>query len=314
MSLVVPFTFAAVARQLAEHGWRPFPGLQTSKVPAMQGWSGLNLYEWDDIDLAAAIREYQPADGYCCCLAAQAEIVAIDADIIDPEHAVVADDLANNILGTTPLVRIGFAPKKICIYRAGNLIRSRKLHPLEIFSGSGQFIAFGWHEKAGRPYIWPQASPLTISTDSHTIPIVTQAQIERFTNELFKVVRRRRLLPTRQNRPGGAGAPQTVSERLRMLTMLHGSWKRAAAILLSEAGEGYYNETLWAVVTSAAGRGIPEDVVWDLFEKHFRRSPDVSEAKVVSDLASMMERTRPLPRQPSAMTFIPASTGGGSGN
>ena len=123
-------------------------------------------------------------------------------------------------------------------------------------------------QKAGRPYIWPHESPLTISTDSHAIPVVTQAQLERFTTELFKVVPRR-LLPTRQGRPGGAGAPQTIGERLRMLTTLHGSWKRAAAIVLGEAGEGCCNETPWAVVTSAAGRGIPEDVVWELFEKHF---------------------------------------------
>ena len=119
---------------------------------------------------------------------------------------------------------------------------------------------------------------------------MTQAQLDRFTAELFKVVPRR-LLPTRQGRPG-AGAPQTIGERLRMLTMLHGSWKRAAAIVLSEAGEGCCNETLWAVVTSAAGRGIPEDVVWELFEKHFSRDPEVSEAKLASDLASMIERTR----------------------
>ena len=70
MTLVVPpFTFAAVARQVVEHGWRPFPGLQTSKVPAMHGWSGLNNAEWDDVDLAATIAEYQPTDLYCCCLA-----------------------------------------------------------------------------------------------------------------------------------------------------------------------------------------------------------------------------------------------------
>jgi hypothetical protein len=69
----------------------------------------------------------------------------------------------------------------------------------------------------------------------------------------------------------------------------------------------------YAVVTSAAGHGIPEEVVWELFESHFRRDPKVSEAKVTSDLASMMDRTRPVPRQPSAMTFIPASTGGGNG-
>ncbi len=308
----VPFTFAAVARQVAEHGWRPFPGLQTSKIPAMRGWSGLNHAEWDDADLVAAISDYQPADGYCCCLAAHAEIVVIDADIINPEHAAFANELANNILGNTPLVRIGFAPKQISIYRAGDRIRSHKLHPVEIFCGTGQFIAFGWHEKAGRPYIWPQASPLTINADSHAIPAVKQAQIERFTIELFKTVPRR-LLPTRQGRPGGADAPQTISARLRMLTALHGSWKRAATVVLSEAGEGYYNETLWAVVTSAAGRGISEDVVWELFTKHFNRDPEVSAAKVVSDFASMIERTRPALRQPSVMTFIPASTGGENG-
>ena len=97
---------------------------------------------------------------------------------------------------------------------------------------------------------------------------MTRAKLDRFTSELFKVVPRR-LLPTRQGRPGGAGAPQTIAERLRMLTTLHGSWKRAAAIVLSEAGEGCRNETAWAVVTSAAGHGISEDVVWELFEKHF---------------------------------------------
>ena len=72
----MPFTFAAVAQPVAERGWRPFPGLQTSKMPAMKGWSGLNNAEWDNADLAAAITEYQPADnvlllsrraaGNCC--------------------------------------------------------------------------------------------------------------------------------------------------------------------------------------------------------------------------------------------------------
>ena len=135
---------------------------------------------------------------------------------------------------------------------------------------------------------------------------MTRAQLDHFTSELFKVVPRR-LSPTRQGRPG-AGAPQTISERLRMLTTLHNSWKRAAAIVLSEAGEGFYNETLWAVVTSAAGRGIPEDSVWELVEKHFNRDPKVSEAKVVSDFTSMLERTRPVLRRPSTMTFTPTST------
>jgi hypothetical protein len=301
-----PITFAAVAQSLAEQGWRPFPGSQASKTPVMRGWPGLNHTEWDHEDLAAAIAEYQPADAYCCCLAVQSEIVVIDIDILDQEHAGIADRLANDILGRTPLVRIGFAPKQIRVYRGGDAIRSRKLHPLEIFSGSGQFIAYGWHEKADRPYIWPQRSPLDVAPDSDTIPLVTRAQLDRFSAELFKVVPRR-LLPTRQNRPGGNGGPQTIGERLAMLTTLHGTWKRAAAIVLGEAVEGCRNDTAWTVVASAAGRGIPDDVVWELFEKHFCGWAEVSEAQV----ASMIERARPV-CEPSAMTFT-ASVGGGHG-
>jgi hypothetical protein len=153
-----PITFAAVAEQLAEQGWRPFPGWQASKRPAMRGWPGLNRSEWDGADLAAAVADYRPADDFCCCLAVQSEIVAVDLDIVDQEHAAAADRLANDILGRTPLVRIGLAPKQIRIYRSGDPIRSRKLHPLEIFSGSGQFIAYGWHEKAERPYTWPHST------------------------------------------------------------------------------------------------------------------------------------------------------------
>jgi hypothetical protein len=299
-------TFAAVAQPLAERGWRPFPGWQATKRPAMRGWPGLNRSEWDDADLAAAIADYQPAEDFCCCLAVQSEVVAIDLDIVDQEHAAAADRLANDILGRTPLVRIGLAPKQIRIYRSGDPIRSRKLHPLEIFSGSGQFISHGWHEDADRPYIWPQCSPLDLSTDSGTIPLVARAQLDRFSAELFKVVPRR-LLPVRQNRPCGAGGPQTISERLAMLTTLHGSWRRAAAIVLSEAVEGCRNDTAWIVVASAAARGIPDDVVWELFERYFRGWAEVSETHV----ASMIERTRPV-RRPSAMTLT-TSVGGGHG-
>jgi hypothetical protein len=60
----------------------------------------------------------------------------------------------------------------------------------------------------------------------------------------------------------------TIGERLRMLTTRYGSWRHAARIMISEATEGSRNETGWAVVASVAGRGIPEDVVWQLFEKH----------------------------------------------
>ena len=261
-------TFAGVARPLAERSWRPFPGRQESKTPAMLRWPGLNAAPWDETDLAATIGDYQPDDAYCCCLAVQKELAVLDMDILDPVHAAVASDLADEVLGKTPLLRIGLAPKHVRVYRSNGGIQSRKLHPLEIFSGSGQVVGFGWHAMAGRPYIWPQASPLDLAADSDEIPIVSPAQLDRFTHELFKLIPRRGTTQRAGGRHHG-GRQQTIGDRLRMLATLHGSWKRAAAIVLGEAVEGCRNETGWIVVASAMARGIPEGIVWNLFERHF---------------------------------------------
>jgi hypothetical protein len=269
----------------------------------MRGWPGLNEAEWDRTDLIAAVAEYQPAGLYCCCLAMQPELVAIDIDITNPEHADTAAKLTDEHLGRTPLERIGFAPKCVRIYRNGGAVRSRKLHPLEVFSGSGQIVGFGWHHKADRPYLWPNASPLDLNADSAEIPPVTLAQLNRFTNELFKFVPRRFISP-QVGRAAGRAGPQTIGERLRMLTMRCGSWRHAASIVLSEAAEGCRNETAWAVIASAAGRGIPEGVVWQLFEEHFSGWEGFSR----SELASAIERTRPI-HQPSFMTFTAPSRG-----
>ena len=152
----------------------------------------------------------------------------VDIDITNPEHADTAAKLADDQLGKTPLVRIGFAPKCVRIYRNGGGVRSRKLHPLEMYSGSGQIVGFGWHQKAGRPYLWPNASPLDLNADSADIPTVTQAQLNCFTNELFKFVPRR-FLPTQHGRRGSQVMPQTIGERLRMLTARYGSWRHAAS-------------------------------------------------------------------------------------
>jgi hypothetical protein len=206
-------------------------------------------------------------------------------------------------------VRIGFAPKQVRIYRSGDTIQSRKLHPLEIFSGTGQIVGYGWQEKAGRPYNWLYSSPLDVSADSNAIPLLTRAQLDRFSAELFKVVPRRISLP-RQGRPARTGGPQTIGERLRMLATLYGSWKRAAAIILGEAVEGCRNDTAWTVVASAAARGISDDLVWELFERYFSGWDEISEVQI----ASMIERTRPV-RKPSVMTFTtPTSVRDVNGN
>jgi hypothetical protein len=266
MTSATPTTFAEVALQLHVSGYRPLPCVQETKVPAMRGWPGLNLMPWDAGDLTATITDYRPDSAYACGMAVQSGLVAIDIDILDHTAAVLADELANKHLGRSPLVRIGQAPKQLRIYRQGGGVTSRKLHPVEIFSGSGQCVGYGQHQKTGQPYCWPDASPLELICDSPDIPKVTHAQVDRFTADLFKVVPRRQQAAHSRQQNGNL----TLNQRLRFLTIRYcDNWNRAAAQLLSEACEGNRNDTAWAVIASAAGRGVPEDELAALFDRHF---------------------------------------------
>jgi|GEM_PF-2502941 len=261
-------TFAVSAQQLAGRGWRPFPGYQETKRPAMKGWSGLNTAPWDLDDLNATISDYVPSEEFCCCLAVQPEIVAIDLDIEDIVHAEFAKDLRDRIFGETPLIRIGYPPKSIAIYRNRGGIASRKYHPVEIFSGSGQFVAYGWHARANGPYVWTKSSPFDLDPDSSEIPLISPYQIESFTRLLFEVV------PRRIHMTGGGhnslgSQILTVGDRLRALVRRYGSFVFAAKIVLREAEKGNRNETGWVVISSAVSRGLTDPEILQLFEDYF---------------------------------------------
>jgi hypothetical protein len=305
--VTTPITFSAVAEMLALRGWRPFPGRQSSKIPAMRGWPGLNAAPWDADDLAAAVVDYQPEVDFCCCMAVQPEVVAVDLDIVDPVQAAFAAKCADEILGATPLERVGLSPKSVRIYRNGGDIESRKLHPVELFAGSGQIVGFGWHAKADRPYHWPIASPLELDVDSDEIPLVANHQVDRFLAKIFDVVPRRQTI--KGCRPS-AMTFHTIGDRLRHLTFARGDWKRAAALVLSEAEEGNRNDTSWTVVASGVARGFSDDEIIDLFEQHYAGWDGFS----ASDLTSALERARRNPAvTPPLKLIFPAKFGGDDG-
>ncbi|CAK0745779.1 hypothetical protein CCP2SC5_1380003 [Azospirillaceae bacterium] len=98
-------------------------------------------------------------------------IVGIDIDVLDGQLAHQLDRLARERLGDTPLLRIGKAPKRMLIYRAEQPFSGMTRSPLEVLGRGRQFVAFAVHPDTGKPYEWPEESPLEVVFES--LPIIT---------------------------------------------------------------------------------------------------------------------------------------------
>ena len=183
-----PSRFVRSAPELVVKGWRPLPGYADTKRPSIKQWQTYNSRQWEPDELQEMIAGQGQAHGETVCLAIQKELVAIDLDVLDEQQAQAIYQLSKQIFGVTPLERIGLAPKRVLIYRNDGSIRSKKLHPIEVFSGSGQIVAFGFHAKANQDYHWPKLSPLDIQADDPSIPTITYAQVEDFLEQCWSIV------------------------------------------------------------------------------------------------------------------------------
>lgn len=82
-------------------------------------------------------------------------VVGIDIDILDGALAIQLAELATSMLGDTPCLRIGRAPKRLLVYRAATPFAGRKRLPLEVLARGQQFVAHAVHPDTRQPYAWP---------------------------------------------------------------------------------------------------------------------------------------------------------------
>jgi bifunctional DNA primase/polymerase-like protein/primase-like protein len=114
-------------------------------------------------------------------------IVGFDIDVVeDPALVHKIEQLAREMLGDTPLVRIGQAPKKMLVYRAAKPFRGMKKHPIEVLALGNQFVAYGIHPGTGKPYSWPMDTP--DDTDVSELPEVTEKQAQEWLEKAFELI------------------------------------------------------------------------------------------------------------------------------
>jgi len=118
---------------------------------------------------------------------AAGRVIGIDIDILDsPTIALEIEALAKRMLGETPAVRIGHAPKRLLVYRAVQPFSGFKYPPIEVLGVGQQFIAYGIHPDTGKPYDWPVSTLADLSPDD--LPGITEAQAREFAKEAYRLI------------------------------------------------------------------------------------------------------------------------------
>jgi hypothetical protein len=118
---------------------------------------------------------------------ATGEVIGIDIDVLEPAHlAHEIEALAKRMLGDTPAVRIGCAPKRLLVYRATEPFAGFKHSPIEVLGLGQQFVAYGIHPVTDKPYDWPVVTLSDLNVAE--LPAVTEAKVRDFVRSAYALL------------------------------------------------------------------------------------------------------------------------------
>lgn len=160
---------------LHRNGYRPVPVLgahvamkAAGKRPMMKGWETV-CASADEGEIARWARAQRNCTntGLLCD-----DLVGVDIDVLDVTLADRLRDMALAMLGPTPLLRIGKAPKCLLAFRTDapfDKVQTSEFQMLdgtvarvEVLATGQQFVGFGIHPGTKAPYHWPDRSPLDV--------------------------------------------------------------------------------------------------------------------------------------------------------
>jgi hypothetical protein len=197
--------FGVAAPAMLERGWSVFPQERTGqRRPGrsngkMIAWGGLSEKKVSPEELKDWIRDCSTLNVAAAMGPASGHSFAVDIDCLDPNLSKAVQDTAFRILGRTPFVRIGRAPKVALIYRHApeTTVRNSSWKftdesgensgedGLEILAKGKPLTFHGLHHVTGRYFMWPDSSPLTLGPEH--APLVDNAALTRFIEEVARI-------------------------------------------------------------------------------------------------------------------------------
>lgn len=161
--------------QLHRHGYRPVPVLgahvamkAAGKRPMMKGWETVcsSAGEGEIARWSRAQRNCTNTGLLC------GDLVGVDIDVLDEGLTDRLRGMVIDMLGPTPLLRIGKAPKCLFAFRTEapfDKVQTSEFQMLdgtvarvEVLATGQQFVGFGIHPDTRAPYRWPDRSPLKV--------------------------------------------------------------------------------------------------------------------------------------------------------
>lgn len=179
-SLVRRNFLAQHGEALIDQGYSVVPIQAGKKAPGFDGWQNSKSTK-------NQVREWLDSGFKNAGVGILTKVTcAIDIDCRDEETALKFEAWCHEHLGPAP-VRIGFAPKRLLLYRTSTPFRKRKSTEylddfgdkqlIEVLGDGQQFVAFHIHPDTGEPYVWVDGkSPLNIRATDLTE--ISEEQIE----------------------------------------------------------------------------------------------------------------------------------------
>jgi hypothetical protein len=204
-------------------------------------------------------------------------VTGIDIDVLNPTLAQKIEALAREMLGDTPAVRIGKAPKRLLVYRAAQPFAGFKYPPIEVLGLGQQFIAYGIHPETGKPYEWPVTTLADLAIED--LPVVTEEKAREFATRAYELIpadeRPKTLVAGHTARADTIGLPEqrgtfdAVKDALRFIPnddLDYDSWVRIGMAIKGALGrEGQALFELWS---ASASKNVPQftTATWNGFK------------------------------------------------
>ena len=269
---------AKLGARLVDHGYPVLPIMPGTKKPGRYmagmwrdypGWNRHSVRPTTDHELA--IWSEWPDAGIGIVTGS---IIGIDIDVQAPGLATRLGHLAREMLGQTPLLRIGQAPKRLLVYRSAQPLKGIKAHPLELLGLGQQFVAFAEHPDTHKPYLWPDESPADVPADQ--LPEVHEPQIRAFREEaqtLLPITLRPGQLPGDLGRSSAGsehvdagrtagdrrGTPEAITAALGFIPnddLDYDSWVRIGMALKGALGDDAFD--LFVAWSASSTKDVPE--------------------------------------------------------